>query len=144
MIVLQTKQCREESTKDPCDKVTVKDKHKGYLPLYGRGLTKSKIQKNEKKSRYVLPNEFLKEIKANLSREIAQDIASLILTQIKAINPDINLDIPNFGVATGNESSDPNGEQFERLSKTSYEEQVLLSSFFAFITLKCLIPFLAP
>lgn len=59
-------------------------------------MTKSNIQKEEKKSRYVFPDEFLKDIKANLTQEVAHDIASLVLSQIKAVNPDINLVIPNL------------------------------------------------
>lgn len=81
MLILQTKQqSGEESTIDPYDEVMCKDKRKGYIPLYGRGVTKSKIQNKEKKSRYVFPDEFLKDVKANLSREVAQDIASLVLS----------------------------------------------------------------
>lgn len=111
-MMLQTnQQSGEESTKDPYDKVMGKDKHKGYIPLYGRWVTKSKIQNKEKKSRYVLPDEFLKDVKSNLSRDVAQDIGSLVLSQIKAANPDISLVIPDFRVPTGNESRNPNGEQ---------------------------------
>lgn len=125
-MMIQTKQqSGDESTKDPYDEVMGKDKRKGYLPLYGRGVTKSKILKKETTSRYLLPDEFLKDIKANLSREVAQDIASLVLSQIKAVNPDINLVIPDFGVATGNGSCDPNGEQVAG----SCEHQVLLNLF---------------
>lgn len=122
---LQEKQSGEESTKDPYDEVMGKDKKKGYLPLYGRGVTKSKIQKNEKMSRYVLPSDFLKDIKANLTREVAQDIASLVLSQIKEANPDINLIIPDFGVATRNNSSDLNGEQVDKTTSKSRSEQVV-------------------
>ena len=121
---LQSKQqSGEDSAKDPYDEVMARDKKKGYLPLYGRGVTKTKIKKNEKKSRYVLPDEFLEDIKANLTREVAQDIASLVLSQIKAVNPDMNLIIPDFGVTTRNQSSDPNGNQVDIHSPS--EQQVL-------------------
>lgn len=85
-------------------------------------MTKSKIQKNVKVSRYVLPDDFLKDIKANLTQEVAQDIASLVLSQIKAANPNINLIIPDFGVATRN-SSDLNGEQVDKTTSKSRSEQ---------------------
>ncbi|KAL6574454.1 hypothetical protein OROHE_001358 [Orobanche hederae] len=125
MMELQEKhQLGEESTKDPYDEVKGKDKHKGYLPLYGRGVTKSKMQKNEKKSRYILPADFLKDIKASLTQEVAHDIASLVLSQIKAVNPEINLVIPEFGAATRNDSCDQSGEvQAEKTFKSQLEHQ---------------------
>ncbi|XP_021835176.2 uncharacterized protein [Spinacia oleracea] len=98
MVMLQSEQQGGESSKDPYDEVMGKDKHKGHLRHHGSSMTKSKMQRTGKKSSYTLPEDLLYNVKVNLTREVAQDVASLVLSQIKAANPDISLVIPDFGV----------------------------------------------
>ncbi|KNA07376.1 hypothetical protein SOVF_172430 [Spinacia oleracea] len=124
MVMLQSEQQGGESSKDPYDEVMGKDKHKGYLRLHGSGVTKSKVQRKGKKPSYTLPEDFLDNMKANWTREVAQDVASLVLSQIKAANPDISIVIPDFGGTPRDESNDQNGEQDGRISsKTTSEHQ---------------------
>ncbi|CAH9080943.1 unnamed protein product [Cuscuta epithymum] len=70
--------------------------------LRGRGMTKSKMKKNNKKqSSYIMLEEFLQSVKAQL----APEVVSMVLSQIKAANPGISLNIPEFCVSSKNQSS---------------------------------------
>ncbi|CAH9085117.1 unnamed protein product [Cuscuta europaea] len=84
------------------------------IRLRGRGVTKSKMKEtNNKQSSYVMPEEFLQSVKEQLApsmkkhlkQEVAKDVASMVLSQIKATNPGISLNIPEFCVSSKNQSS---------------------------------------
>ncbi|CAH9095149.1 unnamed protein product [Cuscuta epithymum] len=117
MSELQSQQeCGEKETKeDPYYLVVKKPELNGRLRLRGRGMNKSKLKKSNKgaKSSYTLPEEFLQSvtaklipnIRANMKEEVAQDVASMVLSQMKAANPGITLNIPEFCISARDKST---------------------------------------
>ncbi|CAH9093619.1 unnamed protein product [Cuscuta epithymum] len=74
----------------------------GHLRLYGRGATKSKLNKKSKVAApsYICPPEFFQSIKENLIRELAPVLTSAVVSQIQAANPGIQLKVPEIFVAS--------------------------------------------
>ncbi|XP_021851010.1 uncharacterized protein [Spinacia oleracea] len=73
-----------------------KSKSKSRVPLYGKGVTKSDLKKKEKKSGFLIPEEFLQSMKTELVQQLAPHVVSMIVSQIQEANPEINIVIPDF------------------------------------------------
>uniref|UniRef100_A0A803MGZ0 Uncharacterized protein n=2 Tax=Chenopodium quinoa TaxID=63459 RepID=A0A803MGZ0_CHEQI len=94
---LESAQSQEDGNvcNDPYSEVIPPPKRKSRLHLYGSGVKKSDLKNKDTKSNYILPEEFLVDIKTQLVQEIAPTITAAVLDSIREVNPGINLVVPS-------------------------------------------------
>ena len=85
MEALESQEHEEGSkSKDPYCEVIKKPEHSGRIRLYGKGVTKTKLNDGENKPSFVFPQEFL------------QSIQRQVEEKLQAANPGRDLVIPEF------------------------------------------------
>ncbi|KMS99254.1 hypothetical protein BVRB_2g046910 isoform A [Beta vulgaris subsp. vulgaris] len=88
------------NTKDHYSEVIQDLVRKNRVRLYGRGVTKTDLKKKDKNSGFIFPQEFLQRMETQLVQKLAPSVASVILSQIQAANPGVELVIPDFSIGT--------------------------------------------
>uniref|UniRef100_A0A803MDF8 Transposase-associated domain-containing protein n=1 Tax=Chenopodium quinoa TaxID=63459 RepID=A0A803MDF8_CHEQI len=80
---------------DPYNEVIPPPRRKSRVHLYGSGVKKSDLKNKDTKPSFILPEEFLVGLKAQLVQEIAPTITTAVLDSIREVNPGINLVVPS-------------------------------------------------
>ncbi|XP_019104833.3 uncharacterized protein LOC104893336 [Beta vulgaris subsp. vulgaris] len=88
------------NTKDHYSEVIQDPVRKNRVRLYGRGVTKTDLKKKDTNSGFIFPQEFLQSMETQLVQKLAPSMASVILSQIQAANPGVELVIPDFSIGT--------------------------------------------
>ncbi|XP_057247174.1 uncharacterized protein LOC125492854 [Beta vulgaris subsp. vulgaris] len=88
------------NTKDHYSEVIQDPVRKNRVRLYGRGVTKTDLKKKDTNSGFIFPQEFLQSMETQLVQKLAPSVASVILSQIQAANPGVELVIPDFSIGT--------------------------------------------
>ncbi|XP_021843888.1 uncharacterized protein [Spinacia oleracea] len=79
-----------DNSKDPYSQVIPEPKRKSRVRLVGSGVTKNDVQKRDKGSGLIFPEE----MKADLVKQLMPSFATAILSQLQEANPGINIVIP--------------------------------------------------
>ncbi|KMT06450.1 hypothetical protein BVRB_7g161190 [Beta vulgaris subsp. vulgaris] len=100
MDALQSENGEDGHVKDHYSQVIQDPVRKNRVRLYGRGVTKTDLKKKDKNSGFIFPQEFLQSMETQLVQKLAPSVASVILSQIQAANPGVDLVIPDFSSGT--------------------------------------------
>ncbi|KMS64729.1 hypothetical protein BVRB_017290, partial [Beta vulgaris subsp. vulgaris] len=100
MDALQSENGEDGNVKNHYSEVIQDPVRKNRVRLYGRGVTKTDLKKKDKNSGFIFPQEFLQSMETQLVQKLAPSVASVILSQIQAANPGVDLVIPDFSSGT--------------------------------------------
>lgn len=95
------------------------------LRLYGKGVTHSDLKKKDRKTGFIIPNEFLESMRTELVQQLAPTLATMIVTQLQEANPGMDLVVPDFlGSAIAKDANsaphmdERNGQSGDTLNET--------------------------